>query len=189
MTVVQPLARIHSPASLSDGDLVTSCRAGDETAWSVLVHRHSPRLRAIARGQGLDLAAAEDAVQATWSNLYRSIDRIEDGEAVRGWLATTVRREAIRLSKRQRRALVMVEREAETPAVDERVLVDETVHAVRHAFAQLRSSDRHLLGLLFGGEDRSYVEIAAITGYPVGSIGPTRARALQRLSRVLGDVA
>ena len=128
-------------------------------------------------------------MQATWSNLYRSIDRIEDAEAVRGWLATTVRREAIRISKRQRRALVVIEHDAEASVVEERVLVDETVHAVRRAFAQLRPSDRHLLGLLFGGEDRSYVEIAAITGCPVGSIGPTRARALQRLSRVLGDAA
>ena len=32
-------------------------------------------------------------------------------------------------------------------------------------------------------------EIAALTGCPVGSIGPTRARALQRLSRVLADAA
>jgi RNA polymerase sigma factor (sigma-70 family) len=168
---------------------VSSCRAGDETAWTVLVRRHTPRLRAIARGQGLDAAAADDAVQTTWSNLYRSIDRIEDGDAVRGWLATTVRREAIQISKRLRRPLVSIEREAEGSTVEERVILDEAVRAVRQAFSQLRPSDRHLLGLLFAVEDRSYVEVAALAGCPVGSIGPTRARALQRLSQVLGDAA
>ena len=152
---------------------------------AVLVRRHSPRLRSIARGQGLDAAAVEDAVQATWSNLYRAIDRIEDVEAVRGWLATTVRREAIRI-ERQRRALPAIEREADDSTVEDRVLVEERVHTVRRAFAKLRPSDRRLLDLLFGGDDRSYVEIAALAGCPVGSIGPTRARALQRLSRVLG---
>jgi RNA polymerase sigma factor (sigma-70 family) len=182
-------SRAHLAASFGDGDLVTSCRAGDETAWAVLVRRHGPRLRAIARSQGLDAAAVEDAVQATWSNLYRSIDRIEDVEAVRGWLATTVRREAIRISKRQRRTFIPIDRETEGSVVEERVLVDESVHAVRRAFAQLRPSDRRLLGLLFADDDRSYVEIAELAGCPVGSIGPTRARALERLSRVLGDAA
>ena len=78
---------------------------------------------------------------------------------------------------------------AEASTVEDRVLVEDCVHTVRRAFAKLRPSDQRLLDLLFAADDRSYVEIAALAGCPVGSIGPTRARALQRLSRVLGDAA
>src|SRR4051812_34373441 len=162
-------ARVHDPARssdvlvarpghvrtsrrdcMTDGQLVLACRAGDQAAWSELVRRHSQRLWQIARREGLDAAAAQDAVQVAWSSLCTSLERLENVDAVSGWLATAVRREAIRLSKRQRREAPSAAADIDwSSSVDERLLKDERLSALRDAFARLRPSDQRLLAMLF----------------------------------------
>ena len=53
------------------------------------------------------------------------------------------------------------------------------------AFERLRPSDQQLLRMLFDEDAAGYREISAALELPVGSIGPTRARALRRLRREL----
>ncbi len=171
----------------SDADLVEACRRDDEHAWGLLVERHSPRLRWIARQQGLDTAAAEDAVQLGWTDLFTSLDRIEQPAAVGGWLATAVRRHAIRISKLQRRAPASQPAPITESTADERLIADEQAAAVRRAVARLSPAARELLGLLFSTEELSYAEISTRIGRSSGSIGPTRGRCLQRLRDLLNE--
>ncbi len=179
-------SRTHRAARLSDGELVLRCRAGDQSAWSELVSRHTSRLWHIARREGLDASAAQDAVQNTWSSLYTSLNRLDNVDAVGGWLSTAVRREAIRLSKRQRRETPLLASEADwSSTVDERLLTTERLSILRAAFARLQPSDQRLLAMLFADCEPSYVEIACELRRPIGSIGPTRARALARLAVLL----
>ena len=169
-----------------DAVLVQACRANDQLAWGTLIQRHSPRLLAISRSTGLDRATAEDAVQATWSDLLRHLHELRDPHAVRGWLATTVKRRAIKLSQQRRRTIDSAERHVVADAViDEDLLRDERVVALRRAVAELRAGDRELLELLFSDRSLSYDEIAGIIGRSIGSIGPTRARCLAKLRTLL----
>jgi RNA polymerase sigma factor (sigma-70 family) len=153
------------------------------------MRRYGRLLWAIARSCGLDAAAADDAVQIAWTELYRSMERLNDVDAVRAWLTTTVRRRAIRASVRQRRVVALVGREADPEPIEEQVLTAERVRAVRTAMQLLCPSDQQLLGLLFSDEAPSYGDIAIASGRPIGSIGPTRGRALRRLASALGEAA
>ena len=49
------------------------------------------------------------------------------------------------------------------------------------AFSELPPRSQSLLRLLFADPQPSYQEIAKLTGMPLGSIGPTRARCLHEL--------
>jgi RNA polymerase sigma factor (sigma-70 family) len=172
-------------AGATDGELVNACGKGDQLAWNSLVRRHSPRLRSIARFSGLDAAAAEDVVQTSWSSLYRSLDRLANADAVGGWLSTTVKREAIRVSRAQRRTRVAELPPSDLAPPDERLIEREPIVALRGAFDRLPADGQELLRLLFSDAELSYGQIAERIGRSVGSIGPTRARCLARLRALL----
>src|SRR4051794_14518174 len=76
---------------------VHAARTGDDDAWARLIDRFDRTLRRIARSYRLPPADVDDAVQAAWMQLFRHIGRIRDPAAVSGWLATTTRRESMRL--------------------------------------------------------------------------------------------
>ena len=103
--------------ALTDGALVRRCQTGDQHAWAELVHRHNRQLRAIARSCGLGDAAVDDVVQTTWARLYTSVDRLRDVEAVRGWLATTARRESICVRRGERRSVPLADSEIDARAL------------------------------------------------------------------------
>jgi RNA polymerase sigma factor (sigma-70 family) len=171
---------------MSDAELVAAARNGEQSAWEGLVRRHSPRLWAVARVQGLDRAAASDVVQIGWLELLKGLDSLNTPESVGAWLAAVVRREAIRTSKRHRRHEVVSETiPADLPSPDERLLSRERAAAVRSAFGQLDMPCRELLGLLSADSRLSYEQISAITGHAIGGIGPTRQRCLKKLRELL----
>jgi DNA-directed RNA polymerase specialized sigma24 family protein len=87
----------------TDAELLAAARSGQATAWNALVKRHTGRLWAIARSNGLDRDEAFDVVQATWLELFNSADRIRNPNAIAGWLNRVTSHEAIRRSKRARR--------------------------------------------------------------------------------------
>ncbi len=171
-------------STLTDGDLVLRCRAGDESAWAELVSRHTRLLHAIARSCGLGAAAADDVVQTTWTRLFTSLDALRAVESVRAWLAITARREAIRTRRRDDRPLPFG-CDVDPTAVDEGLLAQERVLAIRRAVRRLSESERRLIELLFDGSLRSYADVASLVSRPIGSIGPTRGRLLRRLGCAL----
>ena len=66
-------------------------------------------------------------------------------------------------------------------ALDETLLADERRQALRDGLAELPADRRALLLLLLEDPPLSYREISARLGIPIGSIGPTRVRALAQL--------
>jgi RNA polymerase sigma factor (sigma-70 family) len=134
---------------------------------------------------------AADVVQATWLRLLEHIDRIEYPERIGSWLATTARHECLRhVAAGKRITLIQNDDTAlsdavsHQPGVDERLLADERAQEVRAAMTRLPSRWQQLLELLMADPPASYAEISDQLGLPVGSIGPTRGRCLDRL-RVL----
>ncbi|MGI5131991.1 RNA polymerase sigma factor [Pseudonocardia sp. CA-107938] len=169
--------------------LVSAAAAGDEAAWDALVDAYTGMLWAIARSFRLDQADAGDAVQTTWLRLVENLDRIEDPRRLPGWLATTVRRECLRILRRGGREApggedwsdVLV---ADTPPVDAALLADERDAALWRALQALGERCQQLLRVLMATPPPSYAAVSAALGIPVGSIGPSRGRCLDQLRRI-----
>jgi RNA polymerase sigma factor (sigma-70 family) len=182
------------PAPLASEELaevVKSAGAGDRRAWEVLMREFGGTLTAIARAHGLRGADVEDVSQATWLKLIEHIDQIRDPARIGGWLATTARRQCLRLLSSNNRHVLLSgdepqSEEHESP--DQAILAADRDVALWHGFTRLRPTDRNLLRLLTDDPTPSYEQISSALGMPVGSIGPTRARALGRLrSELVSD--
>jgi RNA polymerase sigma factor (sigma-70 family) len=167
-------------------NLVTQARAGERDAWEELVARFDGLIVGIARSFRLGCDDVADVAQTTWLRVFESIDRIRQPERIGAWIATTARRECLRLLRMAGR-----ERPTEDVDVDEGVpafaapgqqLIDaEERAAVRAAVAGLSDRHRQLMGLLMAHGRPSYANVALTMDMPVGSIGPTRMRAMDRL--------
>ncbi len=172
--------------------LVSAAAEGDEEAWDALVDAFTGMLWAIARSYRLDTADAGDAVQTTWLRLVENLGRIEDPRRLPGWLATTVRRECLRILRRSGRETtggqdwsdVLV---ADTPALDSALLADERDAALWRALRTLGQRCQELLRVLMATPPPSYVAVSAALGMPVGSIGPSRGRCLDQLRRIVAS--
>ena len=172
-------------------DLVRWAGRGDAQAWNEIVDRYAGIVWAIARRHRLSNADAADVSQTTWLRLVEHLDRIENPERIGPWLATTARRESLRVLRLAGRQIPARDEQFAELAdagvqarVDAALLTDERDRELEDLVAALPQRDQQLLGLLIHDAQPSYVEIGAALGMPTGSIGPTRARCLERLRRV-----
>jgi RNA polymerase sigma factor (sigma-70 family) len=171
-------------------DLVTRARDGDQQAWDALVERYAPLIWSICRLYRLSGADAEDVGQVVWLRLVDHLDNLRDPVALPGWLVTTTRRECFRVQRAACRLSAgsqMPEAEnipdEQAAMADHELLAAERHAALREAFAALPPSSQRLIALLLEDPPVSYSEISAQLGIPVGSIGPTRRRCLDKLRR------
>jgi len=169
-------------------DLVTSARSGDKQAWDALVKRYAPLIWSICRQYRLDDSGIEDVGQAVWLRLVEHLADLRDPAALPGWLATTTRRECCRVQRATCRlpagGRVLGDMPAaQTKTAEHELLVTERHAALREALARLPLSGQRLLSMLSADPPLPYTEISARLGVPVGSIGPTRRRCLDKLRR------
>ena len=162
---------------------------GDPDAWRDLVRTFEGMLRAVVGTHRLSSADAADVVQTTWLRLAENIDRLQDPSRVGAWLATTARRECVRTLRRRARELPEEQppepRHGDVVPLDRGLLVADRNTELWSAFARLPARDRTLLRMLITEPQPSYERIGSALGMPIGSIGPTRGRALERLRREL----
>lgn len=177
-------------------ELIVKANAGEPTAWDELVERFTPLLWNVVRAFRLSEADASDVIQATWLRLVEHLPTIRRPEALPGWLATTARREALRILRTQHTELSTrddrdPDQEPPDTEHDPEILA---VHRERNALLwramqQLPLHCQTLLRILASSDNRPYREIAATLDMPVGSIGPTRARCVQKLRQLLSVLA
>ena len=170
--------------------LMQAAAAGDEHAWRRIVDRYHRLIWATARACGLAEADAADVCQTTWLRLAENLDRITEPAALPGWLVTTTRREAVRVSKLTRRPVpprLVGGLDLGDDSAFEHIERAERRRDVRTAFRRLGERCRVLLALLTADEACSYDEISRQVGIPVGSIGPTRRRCLTKLATLMDD--
>jgi RNA polymerase sigma factor (sigma-70 family) len=174
--------------------LVLRAADGDRQAWDELVSAYAGLIWSIARSYRLSAAEAADVSQTTWLRLCENIGRLRDPSCVGAWLATTARRECLSLDTR-RRTVVLVDDLAELDVceddshLDDRLIRQEQVAEVRRAMHELPGRTRTMLQLLMQDEPPSYEELASSLQLPVGSIGPTRGRALRKLRHIMEATA
>ncbi|MGH3924221.1 MAG: RNA polymerase sigma factor [Pseudonocardiaceae bacterium] len=172
--------------------LLLAAGKGDQWAWDEIVLRYGGLVSATVRSFRLQNADALDAIQMTWLRLMTNLHRLQDPERLSGWLATTARRECLSVIRQSKRTayrdeltLGTVTDQSANP--EQHFLAAETALALRSLVAELPLRARILLQALFSDSPPSYAEIARTTGIPVGSIGPTRARALRQLRQLLDE--
>ncbi|MQA03042.1 MAG: sigma-70 family RNA polymerase sigma factor [Streptosporangiales bacterium] len=179
--------RVRQPDTAS---LVAAAQDGDHQAWRTLVDRYARLVWSITRDFRISDSDAADVAQTTWLRLFEHIHRI-DPERVAPWLATTARRECLRVLAQRKRMLLTYEDDSFTEiadgsaAVDESLLSHERAQAVRRAMAGLPERWQQLLHLSMADPPVPYAEISATLDMPIGSIGPLRARSLAKLRKLL----
>ena len=170
--------------------LVVAAAGGQQQAWSELVSRYAPLLVSVIRRFRLTPSETEDVAQTVWLRLVEHLDSLQEPQAIPQWIITTARRESIRhlSSARRLRPSDPLDPEYASVAADTADPGEGLFRAERHevllsGLADLPGRQRELLLLLVEDPQPSYAEISKRTGIPVGSIGPTRSRALERLRR------
>ena len=175
-------------AAVDVGGAVRSAAAGDAAAWSTLIDRYAGLVWAVTRAHGLSVADADDVTQTTWLRLAEHLGRIRDPDRVGLWLAVTARNECLRMLRRARRDIPFDPHaddfaHATVPDVDVDLLTNERDRQLWVTFQALSALCKVLLLTLMAEPGLSYADVSRTLGMPVGSIGPTRARCLDRLRR------
>lgn len=170
----------------SNGELVRAAAGGDQHAWDQLVERFNNLVWAVARSHRLSTSDAADVVQTTWLRLVEHLSRLHDPDRVGAWLATTAKREALRTIRRNSGLVLsddtaLIDPPDTAPAPDARLLKSERNAHLWHSIGQLSARCQALLRMLMADPPPNYEDVAEALDMPIGSIGPTRGRCLQRL--------
>jgi RNA polymerase sigma factor (sigma-70 family) len=188
--VMQQPERLGMQPHETDAELAALVRAsvaGDADALRRLVTRFDPVVRGVTRSYRLSSWDADDVIQSTWLQFLQYGRTLREPAAVSGWLATTARRKSLRLLQRHVRERLTddpAREEASDRGEPERELLDkERTHVLHGALAELPDHQRNLMRVLVAKPELSYEEVGRLLAMRVGSIGPTRARSLDRLRR------
>lgn len=171
------------------GDLFARWQDGDSESLDELVRLLTPVLWHVVRAYGLNSDAAEDVVQSTWLTLVRSGHSISDPRAVGKWLTITARRQAWRSRSRRQPDPVedsWMEWHLESePSAESQVIQGIGEKQLWAAVQRLPERCVRLLRVIAFSDKPDYASLATELGMPMGSIGPTRGRCLQRLKTLI----
>jgi len=173
-------------ASDSLAILVGRAQEGDQDAWDEIVERFLPLVGAVVRRHRLSPSDGDDVGQTVWLRLVEHLGDLREPAALPGWIRTTTRNECLRLLAARGRTRVVDPQTGGLDTVtddvtDTELLAAERRQALRDALAELPEGRRELLLLLLVDPPLAYEEISRRLGIPIGSIGPTRARAFAQL--------
>lgn len=177
---------MNQTASITE--LVQRAIDGDQHAWNGIVDRYIPLVMSVVRTYRMTEKDGEDVSQTVWLRLVENLDRIREPKALPAWIIRTTKNEALRVHRQRARA-IPVDPVANSPLdslpdpteIDTDLLRDERNQALRDGLADLSSEHRGLLLLLVADPPVTYETISRELGMAIGSIGPTRARCLDKL--------
>jgi len=176
--------------------LIARAQQGDTRAFEQLVASHLGLVRRYARAFASYEAEADDLAQDALLKVYRSLRLFQCQSAFSTWLYTVVRSvylDAVKNRSARERARERVleswdtAQEPTAPAADELLSREQDRHRVWQALRQVPTEFRSAL-VLFDIEGRSYDEIAAIEGVPVGTVKSRLSRGRSHLKRLLGGL-
>jgi RNA polymerase sigma factor (sigma-70 family) len=169
--------------------LVARAARGDPGAWDEIVERYAPLVWSICARFQLSSHDREDVSQSVWLLLVEQLGKLREPAALPGWIATTTQRECLRVvmaarkSERRGTGLDDALQFVDHTIIDEEILMAERNAALRAACAELPTRCQQLLAMLTSDPPCSYAQISEKLQIPMGSIGPQRARCLERLRR------
>jgi RNA polymerase sigma factor (sigma-70 family) len=167
--------------------LLGRAQQGDREAFAGIVEACAPMVNSVASRYLTRRVDIEDVVQEVWLALAQNLHKIAKPQALGGWLATVTTRMAWRDGQRRRR-MVPTPYTSDLAADDDTeeeaaqcLFTTDVGQKVRAALGRLGAQDRQLLCLLSQHDKPDYRAVSVATNRPVGSIGPTRQRAMTRL--------
>jgi RNA polymerase sigma factor (sigma-70 family) len=168
-----------------DNELIDRCIKGDQLAWKQLVTKYQRLVYSVAHMLCPPGEDVSDIFQQVWLELYQQLDDLRNTVALPAWLITVTKRRvyaAIRARHGFSEPL-----DEDVPDLSTRLHQIEEEHMVERALGQISERCQKLINLLyFEPQEPSYSEIAAALGMPEASIGPTRARCLEKLRKLVG---
>lgn len=181
------MTAVTTTVMVGTDELVASAREGDSDAFAQLVLKYERLVWAVVRSFRLSHADANDALQITWLRLIENIHQLRDPDRLGSWLATTCKRECLRLVASKDREVsgldeCLAEQVETLVSTPEQQAIDNTMAtALWEQVAGLPIRAQTLLRALISHDAPSYAEISRQLGMPIGSIGPSRGRYLRQL--------
>jgi RNA polymerase sigma factor (sigma-70 family) len=187
----------------ADSELYRLAVAGNRSAVRAIAERYHQDLIKHGMAKTNSRATAEDAAANAWIRFFKHLKEAAEDDtrlldnpgSLRFWLLTATRHSLMDLFRKEERGGALVERITQEehvragltyqPDFLERLTNDEQRRLMMKAFKNLSSPCRELMSLLLLDPPMDYSEIAATLGRPVGSIGPTRQRCIDRLRSLL----
>ena len=167
----------------SDSELIKGCLSGDQDSWNDLIDRYQRLIYSVARALCQSRDDEADVFQHVCLQLYQRLPELRDHDTLPAWLITVTRRHVVALLN-SRRPLVPLD--DNHPDAEIHIGWIENEHIVERAMLDLPERCRSLIDLLYlHPAQLSYAAIAERLGMPVSSIGPTRARCLKKLRKLL----
>lgn len=173
-----------------DARLVARCIEGDAKAWEALVRRHERLVYAIGRSYRLSDDDLADVFQEVFTALHKGLPRMRDGRTLVRWLSSTSERITRTTALSRRKATAREEHDPTrlnriTDGTEE-IGTDlerlESQHRMRLALSGLSERCKRLIHALYYEDPTpAYSELSQRLGVPIGSLGPTRARCMERL--------
>ena len=180
----------RSPLAAQVSEAIRRHLAGDRSAMTDLTRIVLPWLHHVVRSQRLPAHVVDDAVQSTLLAVVRHIGSLRNPDAGLGWISVVARREALRELRAQQRLVLVDEPDVIAPAAPDpaEIALDRMSHAVvRRNVLRLPPRHRQLLERMSQDDRPHYEAISTALQMPIGSIGPTRRRGLDRMRQLLAD--
>jgi RNA polymerase sigma-70 factor (ECF subfamily) len=159
--------------------------------FNELFYRYNAHVRAIALKICGNTAAAEDAVQDAWIAAYTNIHQLRSSDAFLPWLKRIVMNSCYQMLRSDRRLML-----TESIPVSDKLIQD----SIESKFEQVAERDklytvlsslplhmRQTVMLRYLSGYTSYVEIAAITGVPVGTVRSRLNDSKKKLANLLNQ--
>jgi len=163
--------------------LIESCLRGEQRAWTLLVAKYERLIYSVAHKLCPEMEDCADVFQRVCLALYQNLDRLRSDQAIPAWLTTVTRRQAYKVI-RAKKPYSQIDEDAVT--VEPNLDLIKKEFEVQLAIERLDDRCQKMIHLLyFDSKEPSYAEIGAELGMPAASVGPTRARCLDKLRKLL----
>lgn len=190
-------------AEQSLSSLVAGAIDGHAAAWNALVERLQRVVWKSVNMMTFDHEVRDDAFAATWLRLAERLETIREPDKLPGWLATTACNEVRQILRQRGRQQSLQGGEwtgspvggvgdlVDTLAGDDGehargMMLDESRREVRAAFSRLDPQCREILTVLVMTDTPvPYDEASKQLGRPIGSLGPSRKRCLEKMKQLL----
>jgi RNA polymerase sigma factor (sigma-70 family) len=173
-------------------NLIEQCIQGNEGAWHTLIDLVAPTVFSLCRKSRLSRDESFDIFGQVSLQLINSIEKLKSPEKIMSFVATITRRQIYTFYQHLHMDQVL-EDSGIDPGVGSAPESPEERYDMLHlrtvlleAISVLSDRDNKLIHMLFlDPREPTYEEISKTLSMPVASIGPTRAKALNKLNRLL----
>lgn len=168
----------------TDSDLIERCLQGDQGSWEALIRRYQNLIYSVPIRYRFSVQDASDIFQSVCVVLLEKLKTLRNAETLASWLYITTKRQCWKAAKRRSMEVELDEGAGGTIDPEGEQLILQ--HQVRLGMDHLSPKCRELLtALYYSDPPLSYDEVTEKFGIPFGSIGPTRARCLERLRKFM----